>query len=240
MSGAGAARFARFAHPPSALGYCGPPDEPLTPEADPAEVTRVAPQFEGAWPYLSIIARQAGLDDPLDERVVEGYWLGGELIVGVGIDVLGPWLRDRFGDRLGVPWSEVEAALAAGGRPTHAFHVFGASPWVGLLARGLVPEPLRVLDGCRVSWGDVLAVEGDEAVILSPPLQWDDGRLVLGPAAARTVRVGEWRPSPGDAVAVHWDWVCEVLDPPRLARLRADTDLQLEAVEGRLRVLRRS
>lgn len=244
MSDAGAARFARFAHPPSALGYCGPPDEPLTPEADPAAVARVAPRFEGAWPYLSIIARQAGLDDPLDERVVEAYWLGGELSAGVATDVLGAWLRDRFGDRLGVPWAEVEAALDAGGRPTHAFHVFGASPWVGLLARGLVAEPLRVLDGCRIAWGEVVAVDGDGgASVLTTPLTWEDGRLALGAPVEVAYHVaggaGGRPPSPGETVACHWDWVCEVLDPPGLARLRADTNLQLEAVQRRLRMLRR-
>ena len=243
MSDAGAARFARYAHPPSALGYCGPSGAPLDAEAAPDEVNRAAPHFEGAWPYLELIARDAGVDDPLDERGVEAYWLGGALGDGVTPDVLGPWLRHRFGDRLGVPWGEVEATLALGGRPTHAFHVFGASPWVGLLARGLVDEPLRVLDGCRVAWGEVVAADDAMVDIVTDPLRWDGERLVLGPAVVRRYReragAGGRRPSPGDPVTVHWDRLCEVVAPGAVDRLRAATHEQLELVDRRLRMLRR-
>lgn len=243
MSDAGAERFARYAHPPSALGYCGPPGRPLAADARAEDVTRAAPQFEGAWPYLELLAREAGLDDPLDERVVVAYWLGGELGDAIEPEVLGPWLRDRFGDRLGVPWSQVEAAVDLGGRPTHSFHVFGASPWVGLLARGVVDEPLRVLDGCRVAWGEVVAARGESLDVVSEPLRWDGERLGLGGARRRTYQMrsgaGGRRPSPGDPVTVHWDRVCEVVGPGSVDRLRAATDEQLELVERRLRVLRR-
>lgn len=243
MSDAGAARFARYAHPPSALGYCGPPGAPLAADAATPVVAGAAPRFEAAWPYLELIAREAGLDDPLDDRVVTAYWLGGALADGVGPATLGPWLRDRFGDRLGVPWPEVAAAVAAGGRPTHTFHVFGASPWVGLLARGVVDEPVRVLDGCRIAWGEVQSQEGDAVVVAAEPLLWDAGRLGLGPVGERTYRVrdgvGGRRPSPGDAVTLHWDRICEVVPPGAVDRLRAATHDQLELVDRRLRVLRR-
>ena len=243
MSETGAARFARYAHPPSALGYCGPPGEPLAADATAAAVSRAAPRFEGAWPYLELIAREAGLDDPLDDRVVEAYWLGGALSDAVAPAVLGPWLRDRFGDRLGVPWPEVEAAVALGGRPTHLFHVFGASPWVALLAKGLVDEPLRVLDGCRIGWGEIVAVDAATVTVVSEPLRWDGTRLILGEAIERPFRVRPGAvarlPSAGDAVSLHWDRVCEVVGPAAVDRLRTASDEHLELVERRLRVLRR-
>ena len=36
----------------------------------------MAREFAGAWPYLELIAHGTGLDDPLDRRVVEAYWVG--------------------------------------------------------------------------------------------------------------------------------------------------------------------
>lgn len=244
MSDAGAARFARYAHPPSALGYCGPPGEPLAADASTGAVTRAAPRFEGAWPYLEVIARTAGLDDPLDERVVEAYWLGGGLGDAVAPAVLGPWLRDRFAGRLGVPWAQVEEAIAVGGRPTHAFHVFGASPWVALLARGVVDEPVRVLDGCRIGWGEVVAADEVSVTVVVEPLRFDGDRLVRGGPTERVYRVRPGAvgdpPSAGDAVTVHWDRLCERVDPGAVDQLRAATDEQLELVDRRLRVLRRA
>jgi len=40
----------------------------------------VAARFEGAWPYLQLIAACNGIGEPLDRRVVEAYWVGNELL----------------------------------------------------------------------------------------------------------------------------------------------------------------
>ena len=40
--------------------------------------------FEGAYPYLELIASENGIADPLDARVVEAYWLGNDLLEHVG------------------------------------------------------------------------------------------------------------------------------------------------------------
>ena len=75
--------FARYAFGPNRLGYCGPDavDE-LFGEAtgghDERALRELARAFEGAWPYLELIARRNGLSDPLDRRVVEAYWLGND------------------------------------------------------------------------------------------------------------------------------------------------------------------
>src|SRR3954453_942934 len=78
----GPIRFARYAYGPNRLGYCGPDaaDELLGEAAAGGDVRRIrelARGFEGAWPYLELIARSNGIADPLDGRVVEAYWLGG-------------------------------------------------------------------------------------------------------------------------------------------------------------------
>ena len=46
------------------------------------EVASAARRFSGAWPYLQVLARLTGVDDPLDAGLVEAYWLGRD----VGVD----------------------------------------------------------------------------------------------------------------------------------------------------------
>ena len=76
----GAEMFARYAHAPNALGYCGPPLGATLRDGSVEDVRRAATQFSGAWPYLQVLAKMTGISDPLDYRLVESYWLGG----GVG------------------------------------------------------------------------------------------------------------------------------------------------------------
>lgn len=73
--------FARYAYPPNSLGYCGPSDPSALLQAasdgtDLVELGHLAARFEGAWPYLQLIAACNGIANPLDRRVVEAYWVG--------------------------------------------------------------------------------------------------------------------------------------------------------------------
>lgn len=242
MSAEGAAVFARFAYPPNALGYCGPADAQGTlrggagaSSVDAAAVLALARQFDGAWPYLELLAGEGG--DPLAVDVVDAYWLGNDRSARFDPDAFARHLHDRVGDRLGVPWASVAEAIAAGGRPTHAFHVLSASPFVALARRGAIDQALRVIDGCRIAPGEVLAVAGEEAIVRLEPLVWRRGTVRVGSPEERRIRcpVGGVFPneplSAGDRVAVHWDWVCERLEPQRWAGLGAAQDQQLELVE---------
>jgi hypothetical protein len=127
--------------------------------------------------------------------------------------------------------------VADGGVPHHAFHVFGVFPWVGLLRGGVVDEPMRVLDRCRIRWGRVEAVLGERALVRSRPLVWRDGRLRLGPAVTEDVAVAKSGRSlagglaAGDLVACHWDWVCTAISPAQAAQLRRRTGQVLAAVQ---------
>jgi hypothetical protein len=116
--------------------------------------------------------------------------------------------------------------------------VFGVYPWVGLLRSGRVDEPLQVLDRCRIRWGRVVSADGDWAVVRSSPLGWDGHRLALSPPRAERVRAAAGGLglagglAAGDWCALHWDWVCAVLTPARLAALRLHTARQMELVNG--------
>jgi hypothetical protein len=223
--------FARYAYGPNRLGYCGPDaaDELFDQAAqgrDEAAIRSLARGFEGAWPYLELIAQESGLEDPLDRRVVEAYWLGGDLLRAVSPTALARSMALRFRPRLTAgEWHWLEAAPADGARPLHAFHVLDVFPRVGLLRGEAVPDVLRVMDSCRIRWGRVLERDGDWLVVDAVPLEMVDGRLRLGPPRAERIR--GWRDGqgfvagagPGDVVSIHWDWACDRLDEERLRRL---------------------
>ena len=239
---AGALLFARYAYPPNALGLCGA-DSPgtLLEYGDAGEsdggLAELARTFEGAWPYLTLIAEANRIEDPLDPRVVEAYWVGNSLLSRVAPTTLARHVQDRFRGRLGSAAETVPRVVAAGAVPHHCFHVFALYPWLGLLRSGIVDEPLRVLDQCRTAPALVLAVEAETADVLAEPLLWEDGRLRLGEAEPRRVR---WRdegrafarPQAGDLVSLHWDFVCDVLSGAAAARLASVTRRVLAAVNA--------
>ncbi len=246
-AGRGPLRFARYAYPPNALGYCGPPSPATLLEAsagapDLGLLRHLAVGFDGAYPYLRLIAACNRLDDPLDDRVVEAYWVGNPLLGRVPKAVLANSLDDRFARRAGGRFAAIaEVALAHGGLAHHSFHVFAVYPWVGLLRAGHDGPALTVLDRCRIRTGVVRAVDGDLALVRSRPLAFDGRRLHLGPPADETAR---WSPAgaprdggiaPGDDVSLHWDWICERLTPTARSRLDRVTQVNLDAVNASAR-----
>jgi len=236
----GALLFARYAFPPNELGYCGPSDSQQLLEYGANGVVdrglaALARQFDGAWPYLELIAGATGTPDPLDYRVVEAYWVGNSLLDQVGVTALGNSMDERFRRRVGRQFSLLAEGALAGGVPHHSFHVFGVYPWVGLLsADRIAGKALEVLDRCRIRWGKVDAVTGDQVQVRSQPLTWDGRHLGLGESVPETVRravdgsgfVDEL--VPGDWVSLHWDWVCDRLSPRQLADLRRYSLRQLD------------
>ena len=179
--------FARYAFGPNRLGYCGPDAvEELFGEStiggDDRALRDLARSFEGAWPYLELIARANGLADPLDRRVVEAYWLGSPLLDAVRPDVFGASLASRFRPRLRPDgWRWLAGKPAAGAVPVHAFHVLDVFPRVGLLRSGSVDRALEVMDSCRIRWGRVLERDGEWLVVSVVP-------LVIAEVASRSDR----------------------------------------------------
>lgn len=240
---AGPLLFARYAYPPNALGLCGA-DSPRTlleygdARASDGGLAELARTFDGAWPYLTLIAGANRIDDPLDPRVVEAYWVGNALLDRVRPDELARHVDDRFRGRIGRAREHVADVIAAGGVPHHCFHVFAVYPWLGLLRTGVVDQPLHVLDQCRTTPAVVQAVDGDFVAVLARPLRWDAEAEALHLDAPST-RMVRWqedglgfvpKPSPGDRVSLHWDFVCDVLSPSAARALVRATGRALAAV----------
>lgn len=240
---AGPLLFARYAYPPNALGLCGADETRTLLEYGSAGVSdgglaELARTFEGAWPYLELIAGSNGIADPLDARVVEAYWIGNELLDRVSPGSLARHVEDRFRRQIGRTWSHLLDAVAAGAVPHHCFHVFAVYPWLGLLRTGVVDEPLRVLDLCRTTPALVVSIEADVIQVALRPLLWNGQRLALGAWTTRPVR---WRddglamldaPSPGEWVSLHWDVACDRLTPRGVVALDRATRQALRAVDA--------
>lgn len=242
MSGSGAIRFARYAFPPNALHYCGPESGPALLEYADAGLAdhgldQLAARFEGAWPYLELIAHECGIGDPLDDRVVDAYWLGSNVLRRVDRSRFAQSLEDRFGGRDGWVADRVLSALPGGAVPNHSFHVFGVYPWLGLLREGST-EPLRILDRCRIRSGVVESVGDGVAQVRSRPLIWTGESLGFGLPAVERVTTSENGYSlagqlrRGDVVSMHWDWICERITPSEARRLDAWTSSQLAVVNA--------
>jgi len=223
----GPLRFARYAFPPNERGYCGPADNAAlagyatTGVTDPG-LTRLAMRFEGAWPYLELIAAANQIADPLDGRVVEAYWVGNRLLENVRAGEHGAFLDERFRRRAGRAWEPIAATIPAGAVPHHSFHVFCVYPWTGVLREGRTEPSLQVLDSCRISWGWIVTV--DPVVVMRRPLTWDGHALALGspvPYQAESGFVTGF--GPGDWLSLHWGRVCDRLSAPQLHALRRYT-----------------
>lgn len=242
----GAVTFVRYAFPPNYHGACGPPQSQTLFEYGARGVVdgglrHMATQFTGAWPYLELIAQSAGIEDPLDSRVVEAYWVGNRLLDQVGPRRLGDSMEERFRRLTGRQFGGLVEAAQVGGMPHHSYHVFCIYPWVGLLGDDRRhAQALTVLERCRVRYGRVVAVFDDSLTVESQPLLYDAGRLYLGPPRTETVErtlngvglVEEF--AVGDWVSMHWEWVCDRLTPRQLAALRHYTRLHLDVVNRRL------
>jgi hypothetical protein len=236
--------FARYAFPPNSHGFCGPPDSGGFFEQGVAGVEAglraMAQQFAGAWPYLQLIAGATGLDDPLDRRVVEAYWIGSPRLDLVGPRAVGDSMEDRFRHLTGARFGSIAEGVLAGGVPHHSFAVLCIYPYTGLLTDGRkAATALMVLDRCRIRWGRVVAVQGDQVVVETPLLTWDGDVLRLGqPQTETAVRsvdgVGmAGAVAPGDWVSLHWEWVCDRLTPAQVGRLRGYTERHLAIVNDR-------
>ena len=236
----GAEMFARYAHAPNALGYCGPPLGATLRDGSVNEVRKAATKFSGAWPYLQVLAKMTGISDPLDYRLVESYWLGGGVGANLDPGEFFDALLAIIGPQAGHYWSHLTPDLAREAAGNHCFHVFGVYPWTRFLGRGMDEQPLSVLDNCRITCGSVLSRIGGHVDVMCQGLAWDGRALTLSQPSAR--RLDVWADgysampdvAAGDEVALHWGRLCGRLQSDQIQALAESTDRQLRLTNQRL------
>lgn len=237
--GTGAALFARYAYPPSALGYCGPPDAPALFRASgdarwATDVGRTAAGFEGAWPYLELIAETNEISDPLDVRVVEAYWLGGPFLDRVRQPAASEWLRRRFVAGTTAGLSAATGSIPSAGLLHHSFQVLFVYPWLGIARAGVLEPAIAILDQCRIRRGIVMSVRKTSLVVRTERLLFEEGRLAVRGERLELVHESLDGSGPaleleaGDEVSLHWNRVCDRLDRERSAWLDEYTRRNLE------------
>jgi hypothetical protein len=226
--------FARYAFMPNRLTYCGGDDNRALFDYCVAGVTDLGllgllKQFSGAMPYLRLIAQCNNSADPFDPRVVEAYWLGNEWLQRVELRALYDSLRQRFARHMTKHNLELVLGKApAGARPHHSFHVIEVCPRNGW------PQALSFMDNCRISWGQVVSVDGPTLTVNVQPLVLQGNDLVLGLAQTRQVnRQVDGRgfvdaTQPDDWISIHWNWACQVLDPSQVRNLEYWTRYHLK------------
>jgi hypothetical protein len=236
----GAEMFARYAHAPNALGYCGPPLGATLRDGSVDEVRQAATKFSGAWPYLRVLAKMTGISDPLDYRLVESYWLGGGVGANLDAGEFFDALLAIIGPQAGQYWSHLTPDLAGEAAGNHCFHVFGVYPWTRFLGRGMDEQPVSVLDNCRIIWGTVLSRIGDQVEVMCQGLAWDGHALTLSEPSVRVldVWVDGYSAVPdvaaSDEIAIHWDRLCGRLQPDQIRALADSTNRQLHLTNQRL------
>jgi Family of unknown function (DUF6390) len=232
--------FARYAHAPNALGYCGPPLGATLRDASVDDVRKAATQFSGAWPYLRVLAKMTGISDPLDYRLVESYWLGGGVSANLDAGEFFDALLAIIGPQAGQYWSHLTPDLAGEAAGNHCFHVFGVYPWTRFLGRGMDEQPISVLDNCRISWGTVISRNGDDVDVMCQGLALEGQTLTLSEPLAR--RLDVWADgysavpdvAVGDEIAIHWGRLCGRLQPDQIEALADSTSHQLHVTNHRL------
>ena len=227
--------FSRYAFMPNHLGYCGGSDSQALLEygvsgrAD-RGLIELERQFEGAYPYLQLIARANGIADPLDARVVEAYWIGSPLLDRVDMEAVHTSLQERFRPRTNPrdwPWLALKAP--AGAKPHHSFHVLDVYPRVGLMRSGLADHIVETMRQCLIRWGRVRTASGSQLVVEAPSLRYALGKLQLSEPQPETVT--RWHngrgfvdtAQEGDWVALHWGWACDILTPRQQVSLERYT-----------------
>lgn len=219
----------RFGAIPNAMRYCGP-NEAIEPFArfldgstDPgeAQLAGLLKRFEGLYPYLEVIAERNGLSFT-DERVVEAYWIGNDLLDRMRPDDYVS-IIERLAER-GLPASIADSLitdLPEGLLPHHNAHVCYVGP--GRTAH-TVRATIETMDRCRIAPAKVLSVVDDRHLIGEQrTLRIENDRFVLSDPEPRTIvydpRLIEARI--GDTIATHWGSAALVLSGEQTARLES-------------------
>lgn len=227
-------RCSRYAFGPNRLHYCGPDANSeirsyINEGVNDAGLEKLLSQFQTMFPYLRHIAEANGIRDPFDDRVVEAYWIGNELLDHIDQRkfyrhlVEGQKLKRKIGAK---SFSLVEEKVGQGAVPHHSFHVLDIWRRTGHLDR---EHTLESMDECRVSWGRVKNVNGPTITALTEPLLYADGKLFLGePVEKKLARrleaeydIEQMRS--GDLISIHWSVPCEVITERQAATLRKYT-----------------
>lgn len=154
-----------YSLPPYKLGFCGPQDKEskkvifdfLTDKkVNLKKIIKILQEFKSVYSYYKLIAKSNKIKAPFDRKVIEAYWLGNKLLDQVKFSDLKKMILTQF---VGPNLLSQEKALKiinkvpSGILPHHSFHVL----FIGSIT-GRIELKGKLLDLCRISWGQVKSV----------------------------------------------------------------------------------
>ncbi|OIO52889.1 MAG: hypothetical protein CO003_01865 [Candidatus Portnoybacteria bacterium CG_4_8_14_3_um_filter_44_15] len=230
----GILRCARYAFMPNKLHFCGPDkNRDLFYYAQGLEVDGglklILKEFQTLYPYLDFIAQANKIRDAFDERVVEAYWLGNNLLENIEKNKLYYHLTDNLGLKKKLSrllLRQVIDKIPLGAKPHHGFHVFNVWKRTGNLD---IIHTLNSMDLCRISWGKIKKVDWPNLEVDSQPLALEKDKLKLGQSVNRSIlaQISNAgfidRPKIGDWVSFHWNFACEILNQRQVNNLKKYT-----------------
>ena len=230
----GIVRCSRYAFGPNRLHYCGPDAAGEIRSyigdnnSDPG-LEMLLKAFRTMFPYLRYIAAENNITDPFDEKVVEAYWIGNELLENIEKKSFYRHLLEdhKIQDKVGKKSFELIAEKIIGGAlPHHSFHVIDIWKRTGHLER---EHTLESMDSCRISWGRIMEIDGPAITVSYEPLIFEGHKLALGPAISKKIarnletEIDIDNLKIGDTVSIHWDIPCEVITEKQAGALRGLT-----------------
>jgi len=210
---------------PHQLGFCGPKNKNTKKiladylkgkYRNGKEVRRILGRFKTVASYYSLIAKANNLD-PFDQKVVESYWLGSHLLDKVKISDLKRLIVKTF------KRPDLASFLNKFSRPHHSFHVLIIGS-TSIVLKG------KLLDLCRIGYGQILKVEKNKLIIKYKPL-----------VVKQEIRLGNYiktkinwsrdiikEPKKGDWISFHWGQACQILTREQVKNLDYYTKLSIK------------
>lgn len=257
--GQGSLLFAKYAFAPNKLRYCGPGENRaifnycVANQSDEGLI-ELLKGFEGAYPYLQLIAHANKIKDPFDEKVVEAYWIGNNLLKNVTTKDFHQQIKNRFSKKLSpnmMKWLLPKPAVGA--KPHHSFHVLDVYTKTGLIRSGIKTNVMETINNCLILPGKIIKIPNNKhqmtnksqyqnfnyrnnltiqqynnVTIKYQPIILKNGKLAFGELATKEVISLFINPQVGDYVSFHWGNVCDILSPRQLKNLQSWTQYHME------------
>jgi len=224
---------------PQRKGYCGPLEKSATQsllryisgsKESEEKIRNILKEFKGAFSYYKLISESNKIKDPFDDKVVEAYWIGNELLEKVPVESLKKMILEDF---TGSGFLSIEEAeerikkISQASKPHHSFHVLV----LGAVS-GRVELEGDMKDLCRISWGRVEEKKEEEMIISFLPLVFNE-RYKLGEKIEKEtnwdekiiphLKIGDW-------VSVHWNYPIQILNKERVYALKKYTQETLDSL----------
>lgn len=229
----GLLRCTYYAFGPNRLHYCGPDKNQeilgyIQNKFSNPGLELLLKSFETMYPYLRHIAWSNNIKDPFDEKVVEAYWIGNELLETIEKKKFYRYLAEEqeIKRKNGIKFTGLIAEkLRRNAVPHHSFHVFNI--WK---RQDSMEDCLEKIDSCRISWGKVITIDDPHITIETQPLVYNNRKLALGNSIRKKITRGLdsnyeiEQLKIGDIITTHWGAPCEVITEEQAKMLRKYTE----------------